>query len=1025
MARKPDASHSDALRRAYLTRTVAHVLTGEVPLEELWSRCAVPLALLADARRVVVTLRDEDEAERIVHDSVPGEPVDAAALVVPIRFSGAELGTLRFEGCSQRDDPILISLLESCALFVGARLQHEGTVRNTEHYAQLAFTDALTGLANRRRFDDRLAAEWVRGARERAPLTVLILDLDHFKAYNDTYGHPAGDLCLQQVAATLAGCVQRPADLAARYGGEEFVALLPGTDLAGGIALGERLRAELARLPLVHAGSSLGRISVSVGVAAMVPDATLSPEVLLRRADDALYRAKRGGRDRVVAGGYVSDAAVARRARSTAPTNLPVQLTRLIGRRSEIAAVRTLVEDRRLVSVVGAGGTGKTRVALQVAGELAERFTDGAWFVDLAPLADPALVAATIADVFGIALRADEPALPVLIEALEGKRALMVLDNCEHVVAAAAEAAAALLRGRPEIAILATSREPLGIGGETVYRLPSLDARDAAELFVERASAADPGFATTPADDVLVEDVCRRLDGIALAIELAASQVGVLGLPRMAERLRERFRFLTGGDRTALPRHQTVRALFDWSYDLLAPDEAAVLRRLAVFAGGFDLDAACAVCAEDVADVLTALVRKSLVEDVGVAQRRFRLLESTRAYAREQLEAAGERLATARRHAEAVLAAAAAARARYDRTPTDQWIAACRPDLDNYREALEWAFGEGDDPVLGARIVHALQGFFGDVLPGEGRHWTERALRALGSRDPLLRAELLITRALRPRGRPAQQLRDGLEEAIAICRAHDQPGVLVEGLRALAQIIGWYFRAERELADAYAREAIALARTLDDPILLAHALRTRGLTIDIADFPAKRAALEEAIALFQRAGNPRYLGGVYTWLSEMEFSAGEHERALELGREALRCGEASGAAALEINAASNLALYATATAEWELARRMAERTLARSREVGDVEHLTWALQTLAIVAEAGDDSTRAARLIGFCETRVGVLHAHRQADQSEDLTYRRLTAALREKLGEEGYRVELAIGERLGEDDAVREALAV
>jgi diguanylate cyclase (GGDEF)-like protein len=1021
---EPGASQSESLRRAYLTRTVAHVLAADVSLDELWSRCAVPLALLADARRVVVTLAGEGDAERVVHDSAPDEPADPQALVVPIRFAAQTLGTLRFEGSRDRSDPFLVSLLDSCALFVGARLHHEGAVRNTQRYAELAFSDALTGLANRRRFDEALAAAWTRAVRDGTPVTVLIADLDHFKVYNDTYGHAAGDLCLQQVGGRLAACAQRPADVTARYGGEEFVALLPDTELAGGIALGERLRTELASLRLVHAGSSLGHLSASIGVASMVPDATVAPEMLLRRADDALYRAKRGGRDRVVAGGYVSDAPAARRARSGVPNNLPLELTPLIGRRSEIAAVRTLIEDRRLVTVVGAGGAGKTRVALHAASELAERFADGAWFVDLAPLGDPHLVGATIGDVFGVPLPPNATALPALVDALAGKRLLLVFDNCEHLVSAVAEAAIALLRGRPEIAVLATSREPLNIGGETLYRLPPLDPHDAAELFVDRARAATPSFALRAGEDALVDDVCRRLDGIALAIELAASHVGVLGLPAMAERLRMRLDSLPGGDRSALPRHQTVRALFDWSYDLLAPREAAVLRRLSVFAGGFDLEAAGAVCEDDVADALTALVRKSLVEDVGIAQHRYRLLESTRQYAREQLFEAGERDETARRHAQAVLAAARAGAARYRTEPAHLWIAARRPDFDNYREALEWSLGERNDPVLGAKIAAALRQFFDDVAPGEGAQWYQRALDALGEREPALQATLLMALYSGARGRPAATIRASLERAVAISREIGEDALLAEATRLLAQIIGWYFREERELADTYAQESIALARALGDPFQLAVSLRTRGLTIDIADFPAKRAVLEEAIALLERLGNMRMVGSALTWLSEMEFSAGDEARALALGREALRAAEQTGSATLEMNASSNLALYAGAQGDWELSHRMAERALQRSREVRDAEHLTWSIQAMAVVAAGRRDPGRAARLLGFCGARAGIVHAPRQADQSEDLTHRRLERSLRKQLGEEGYRFELSIGAHYGEDEAVAEALA-
>src|SRR5918997_3914016 len=343
--------------------------------------------------------------------------------------------------------------------------------------------------------------------------------------------------------------------------------------------------------------------------------------------------------------------------------NLPLQLTSFVGREREIAEARDLLAEQRLLTLTGPGGCGKTRLALKAAAELAERFEDGVWLVELASLSDPALVPQTVAFALGMREQPGRLLTDTLSEYLELKKMLLVLDNCEHLVEACAQLAEALLRACPNLRILATSREALGITGETGWLVPSLSLPDprylppvdelpryeAARLFIERAAAMLPTFELTDRNAAAVARLCRGLDGIPLAIELAAARVKVLSVEQIAERLHDRFRLLTLGSRTALPRHRTLRATIDWSHDLLSEEEKVLFRRLSVFVGGFALGAAEAVCVgedleeNEVLDLLSHLVDKSLVvmQERGGGMR-YGLLETVRQYGREKLEESGE-----------------------------------------------------------------------------------------------------------------------------------------------------------------------------------------------------------------------------------------------------------------------------------------------------------------------------------------------------------------------------------------------
>ncbi|BDG70490.1 ATP-binding protein [Roseomonas fluvialis] len=437
---------------------------------------------------------------------------------------------------------------------------------------------------------------------------------------------------------------------------------------------------------------------------------------------------------------------------------LPAPLTRLIGREEMVRDLAGHLRQRRLVTLVGPGGIGKTTVALAVAETLANAYPDGVVLVDLAPVNDPALVSSAVTAALGLAVRAERHT-EGLLATVKGRRHLILLDSCEHVVEAAAHLAEVLLRGAPGSAILATSREALRAGGEWVQRMPPLGlppaipALTAAEamrfpavqLFVERAAACLGGFTLTDAQAPVVADICRRLDGIALAIELAAGRMDAFGLHELAMLLDDRLRVLMRGRRTALPRHQTLRAALDWSYGTLTEPEKAILRRLAVFAGGFSLAAARAVAQQPPAngagfdDNLACLVAKSLVAmEAGELGVTYRLLDTTRAYARERLDERGEAAIVAQLHAAFHRALFEQAAAEWETRPTAQWLGTYARRVDELRAALIWAFGPDGDPGLGVALtVAAVPLWFQLSLVDEGIAWAERALDALGPGQPV------------------------------------------------------------------------------------------------------------------------------------------------------------------------------------------------------------------------------------------------------------------------------------------------
>jgi predicted ATPase/DNA-binding SARP family transcriptional activator len=527
------------------------------------------------------------------------------------------------------------------------------------------------------------------------------------------------------------------------------------------------------------------------------------------------------------------------------PTNVPAATSTLIGRAGAVADVTGLVAAHRLVTLIGPGGIGKTRLALEVARELLSEHADGTWVVELSPLSDPGLVPVAVAGALGLTLPTGAELAENVASALGGKRLLVVLDNCEHLIEAAARMVVALVRANPGVCVLATSREPLRVPGEYVYRVPSLEVppeatrehhdlldAPAVRLFVARAQAMDQQFFLDPRRAIVAGAICRRLDGIPLAIELAAARAITLGVENLAARLDDRFRLLTGGHRTALRRHQTLRATLDWSYELLSVAERPVFHRLAVFAGGFVLEAAIAVASDAdldgpaVVDAVTDLAGKSLVavERSGPVTR-YRLLETTRAYALEKLTDSGELDRVARRHAEYFRDVFVRAEAETATRSPAEWLALYAWRIDNVRTALDWAFSPTGDAAIGAALTTAaVPLWFQQSLLAECRRRAEQARARLGAgpgRDARREMQLgvaLGVSLMQTKG-PAPDTISAWTTALEIA---DRLGDIDYQLRALWGL--WHFRVSRgecraalELAEAFCAR-VAHADPADRPV---------------------------------------------------------------------------------------------------------------------------------------------------------------------------------------------------------------
>ncbi|MGZ3549639.1 MAG: ATP-binding protein [Vulcanimicrobiaceae bacterium] len=733
----------------------------------------------------------------------------------------------------------------------------------------------------------------------------------------------------------------------------------------------------------------------------------------------------------------------------SAKNNLPLQRTSLVGRDGEVEEIKSHLASSRLVTLTGAGGVGKTRVALQAGAELYGSFTDGVWFVDLAPHSDPALVASEIGRIFDLQESLNRSMVDAVASYLAKKKLLLILDNCEHLIDEVALCADAILRTCPSVKILATSREPLNISGEDVHAVPSLavppaeasiTARQASrfgavQLFVDRAIAADHAFAFTDDNAGIVVDIVRRLDGIALAIELAAARTKVLSVRTIDEKLDERFRLLTGGDRTALPRHKTMRALIDWSYDHLCEKDRALLRRLSIFAGGFSLPAVATVCADEwiqgneILDLLSSLVEKSLVQMERLGdEARYNFLESTRQYAREKLVESGEYETIANAHAGVMLELAESLRSAYHVTPGNRRLEESVVELDNWRAALAWAFRDSTDALIGQRLAASLMPVWLRFAAAEGMRWVRQGLARAGPGTPAgVAAQLNLVEA-------------GLATVLHLYRAALAPA---ERALALSEQIGDVnTRAEAQQTvgraltllgqvdegEVLLREALGTFRELDNRLqvclTLINLAAGRGVGGDAA---GARLLYREALVLGKTLGAERMTAVAALNLAETELAAGDIEAAVRSGNDAAFAAGKIGAKDIRANASCNLAGYLLLLQRWDEARERARDALLWARELQNNVIVSWAMQHLAAVAALrvpdAENLARAARLVGYVDASVAAYDAPR--DYNEQQEYQSVVAALGEGLSANELPMLFAEGRAWTEDRAVEEAMNI
>ena len=554
-----------------------------------------------------------------------------------------------------------------------------------------------------------------------------------------------------------------------------------------------------------------------------------------------------------------------RTSKALAATNLPVQLSSFVGRDGQLTQLRELLAENRVVTLTGAGGVGKTRLAIQVAAAMAGEFSDGVWYVDLAPITDPELVAVTVARALGLPDQPGRSTMDTLLRFVRDRQMLVVLDNCEHLLDASAELVVALLSGAGRLALLATSREAIGVAGEVSWRVPSLSLDgEAIELFTDRARHARPDFTLTDGNASAVGEICARLDGVPLAIELAAARVRALSLTEILDSLHDRFRLLTGGARTAVRRQQTLRASVDWSHALLTGPERVLFRRLAVFLGGFDLDAAQAIAGSgevaryQVLDQLSLLVDKSLVvaDDSG-GRTRYRLLETVRQYAAEKLGESGEADAVRSRHRDYYTALAAVLDAPAG-SDYEQRVEQAETEIDNLRAAFGWS-RENSDVELALALASSLQPLWearGRLR--EGLAWFDTVLADLDAQHagvaPAVRARALADSATLGLWVGAADSPDQAQQALAIAREVEDPALLARALTACGFTADQGYRVE--VARASFAEAIGLARAVDDRWRLSQILALQAAGAHTAgDLLGVRAAAEEGRDLADAIGD--------------------------------------------------------------------------------------------------------------------------------------------------------------------------
>jgi len=1031
---------ADARQELYrdLVCSTAELVSRDLPVWEFLERAVELGKKFFNASSFEIRLREPDprhegeisalsaprsEDYEALPSGVPVNTPDAPSMHAPIRLGNDVRGVISMaRSGGVMFDELDASLFERWTQLLAVRIQERHLSAANARLEVLAGIDSLTGAANRRAFSELLRMAWDRSIARGLPLAIAMIDVDFFKLFNDEYGHVAGDTCLQQIAEAISLSL-RVGDVLGRYGGEEFAVFFETASLEVAIEIAERLRENIVELGISHVGSRLGRVTASVGVAAAVPRVGDEPSALLERADVALYSAKERGRNRVDAETYVS-ASNAALSRHEARGNLPTPVSSFCGRHNDAGRIRAALADSRLATLTGFGGVGKTRLAIEVAHELSRGYRDGVWFVDLSGTRDPEVIAGLVAS----ALRLDDPAAAgsaaALGERCRDKALLLVLDNCEHLKKACVTFATTMLRAAPNLRILATSREPLDAPEELIVPLAPfvvpedarLSAREALRvpairLFVDRARAVT-AFELHDVDVAAVVDLCRRVDGLALGIELAAARLKMLSLEQLRGKVERRLAVLGRHGSGIVARQQTLRALIDWSYDLLSPEERMVFRRLGIFAGSFTFEAASAICADvdsgqSVLDALDALVDKSLlvVESRREGVRTFRFFESIRSYARDRLFAENEVEAVdGQRRAYYLAAATTAAAIR----ATPQWLTALQPleyAADDLHAVLDSTLGSGRDRSYGADLAAKLIGYWRWCgLALEGREWLECALRCDAQFSTDLRARIRLA------------LFELHTESDAPCGkqlALETIDLLEGGCDEQLLRSAWYQAAQAyfSLGDLQ-RSRAYLQKVQDNPgadvLTLAAAYNLVGsIALIIGDHDGAIRFLTHADDLYRRINHGSICVTPLGNLAEVASAQGRYGDAINLAKRALASGERS----RNRNRSwllANLGNYYVDAQDCDSAASFTRDALRMALEM---RHWTVAVNccdTYARIAQERGDADFAACLLGYANRQISELDVPRQPVVCRQNA--ELTEWLHATLGREGAERRLAEG---------------
>lgn len=765
------------------------------------------------------------------------------------------------------------------------------------------------------------------------------------------------------------------------------------------------------------------------------------------------------------------------------PNNLPIQLTSFVGREKELAEVANLLQNNHMLTLIGPGGTGKTRLSIQAGRNIFNQFPDGVWLVEFAPILDPLLVPHTTASALGLRDDPQRPVIDMLCDYLRQKKMLIILDNCEHLVDACAQTADRIMHVSQDVRILASSREALGIAGEIPYSVPSLGLPDidhlpsmeslsefeAIKLFIHRATSAVPSFTVTNENAPALAQICHRLDGIPLAIELAAAKIHVLSVEQIARRLDDRFKLLTGGSRTVLERHQTLRAAVDWSYNLLHPKEQILFRRFSVFMGGWTLEAAESVCgdestssvlgSEDVLDLLEQLIHKSLViKEEKYGESRFHMLETIRQYAREKLVEAGQEGDIRTRHLAYFVKLAGQAEPELHRANQLQWLEKLSAEFDNIRTALEWAVKS--DATTGLQlIVDSAWFWLARSDRSEANRWLTQLLERHAEADAMHAYALGLHSHVKVSVRDLTQANLLASQTLELARTLSNKEVEAFGLWSLGVIAGHQsdhgrsipqleqslvlyrelgntfgqaqalfvlgaFVTDRERAKTHLMESLKLHRELENLSGIGIVLKElANLEIWESDFLQSAQRLEEARSIFHQLGDHINEASVLLCYGRLAFAQADYPRARAYYEESIALGEMSGDYFDSQWTRANMAYAALKEGDMAQACRLFEISIQGFQEINNTIGVVFAIEGLASLHCNQNQPEYTARLFGWADATREKIRDLRppteQADVDKDI------AACLAMMGEVAFSETYEEGRKMTFDEAVAYPLGI